>query len=506
MAAPVPYQTFSYLDWNASTAGELAAVWDAGEEISFAELRDLVLGAAGALGALGVRQGSVVGLRLPNVWQYVALELAISYLGAVIMPLPLALGDHELRFLLGRTQATPVIFAPEGGTAPPGASAVPAGEIFEGAASRRSVPPPARVGPEAVHEIALTSGSTGVPKLASLTAELKQVTFEGFTSRLAIGRGDRVLAISPLAQGIGGMCLYCLRAGATLVLPGGGRWTPEHTLDVVRVAHPTVLVGVPTNVIRMLSSPRFEPADLATARTTAVAGAPMPPEVSERWETLTGSMVCVFYGSMDAGQLAVASPTDPRLKRWTTVGRPHDRARWCILDAAGRALPAGEVGEICMAGPLVQSRYWGEERGPYSEDGWAHMGDLGMVDTEGFLHVVGRLKDIVIRGGANINPYEVESVLRGHPQVLDACVVGRPHPELGEVPVAFIVVRAEPAGLPDSVRAYLDDRGLARYKWPEELRIVGELPVSGPGKVDRRLLRELSGQPVEGGARALPLR
>jgi long-chain acyl-CoA synthetase len=505
MAAPVSYQPFNYLDWNASTAGDAMAVWDAGEQITFAELRGLVLRAAGALAALGVDQASVVGVRLPNVWQYVALELAISYLGAVIVPLPLALGDHELRLLLGRAGATPVI-APDGGSAPPAVRAVPMAEIFNGARSFQSVSRPAAVDPERVLEIALTSGSTGMPKLAGLTAELKQVTFESFTSRLRIGPEDRVLAMSPLTQGIGGMCLYCLRTGATLVLPGGGRWTPEQTLDVIRAARPTVLVGVPTNVIRILNSPRFDPSDLATALTTAVAGAPMPPEISERWETLTGSRVCVFYGSMDAGQLAVASPTDPQHKRWTTVGRTHERARWAILDAAGRALPVGEVGEICMAGPLVQPRYWGEERGPYSEDGWAHMGDLGTVDAEGFLHVVGRLKDIVIRGGANINPYEMESMLRGHPQVLDACVVGRRHPELGEVPVAFIVARGEPRALPDSVRAYLDQRGVARYKWPEELCVVAELPVRGPGKVDRVLLRELAAQAAEGGVHALPLR
>jgi acyl-CoA synthetase (AMP-forming)/AMP-acid ligase II len=502
----VPYQSFNYLDWNASTAGHAVAVWDATDEITFRELRGLVLRAAAALAEQGVGQGSVVGVRLPNVWQYVALELAISYLGAVVMPLPLALGDHELRLLLGRTGATPVIFATDGGAAPPAAMTVPVSEVFERPRSVQSIPPPAPADPRLVLEIALTSGSTGMPKLAGLTAELKQVTFESFTSRLGIAREDRVLAMSPLTQGIGGMCLYCLRSGATLVLTGGGRWSPEHTLDVIRAAHPTVLVGVPTNVIRMLHSPGFDPSDLATARTTAVAGAPMPPEISERWESLTASRVCVFYGSMDVGQLAVASPTDPQRKRWTTVGRPHERARWCILDAGGRALPAGEVGEICMAGPLVQPRYWGEERGPYSDDGWAHMGDLGMADAEGFLHVVGRLKDIVIRGGANINPYEVESVLRGHPRVLDACVVGRPHPELGEVPVAFIVPRGEPGALPESVRAYLDQRGVARYKWPEELCVVAELPVLGPGKVDRPRLRELAAQAAEGGARAHPLR
>jgi len=139
-----------------------------------------------------------------------------------------------------------------------------------------------------------------------------------------------------------------------------------------------------------------------------------------------------------------------------------------------------------MRGDLVQNRYWGEESGPYSADGWAHMGDLGFVDESGFLHVVGRVKDIIIRGGSNINPYEVESMLRAHPAVRDACVVGRPDAELGEVPVAFIVGKLDKGGLD----RFLEERGLAHYKWPEAVYSVEELPLSGPGKVNRKVLRE----------------
>jgi len=141
-----------------------------------------------------------------------------------------------------------------------------------------------------------------------------------------------------------------------------------------------------------------------------------------------------------------------------------------------------------MRGDLVQGRYWGEESGPYSPDGWAHMGDLGFVDASGFLHVVGRVKDIIIRGGSNINPYEVESMLRLHPDVNDACIVGRPHPELGEVPVAFVVARSDITK--EIVDRLMQEQGLAHYKWPVTVHRVEELPLSGPGKVDRKALRE----------------
>ena len=143
-----------------------------------------------------------------------------------------------------------------------------------------------------------------------------------------------------------------------------------------------------------------------------------------------------------------------------------------------------------MRGDLVQDRYWGESFGPYSEDGWAHMGDLGFVDDAGHLHVVGRVKDIIIRGGANINPYEVESMLRVNPAVIDVCVVGRPHPELGEVPVAFLVGELTQ----EQLEGFLRERGLARYKWPDAIYRLDELPLSGPGKVNRKSLRELAAQ------------
>ena len=450
---PAPYDPVSYLEANATDRPHATAVWDAGREISFAELLSEVRRLEASLAAKGVRAGDVVGVRLPNVWRYVALELAIPHLGAVILPLPPGLGEHEMRWVTEKAKPVLVID-----------SEMPV-------ADAGSPPPAAPIDPERIVEIALTSGTTGMPKLASLSARLKQVTFEGFTSRLGITATDRVLPMTPLTQGIGGMCLYCLRKGAALVMLREPHWTAEHCLEVASDSQATLLVGVPTNVIRMLN----HRVDLPKLRAVAVAGAPLPPEIAERWETSTGIPISSFYGSMDAGQLAVASPSDPREKRWTTVGRPHDVAEWRILND-----------EICMRGDLVQNRYWDESFGPYAEDGWAHMGDLGYVDGEGYLHVVGRVKDIIIRGGTNINPYEVESVLRSHPRVVDACVVGRPDPELGEVPVAFVVGKVDKREIDELLR----QRGLAHYKWPVDVKPLDELPLSGPGKVNRKSLRE----------------
>jgi acyl-CoA synthetase (AMP-forming)/AMP-acid ligase II len=452
----MPYDPVSYLEWNARRRPHATAVWD-GRDIEFEELLVHVRQFQRYLDGRGVKGGDVVGVRLPNVWQYVALELAIPALGAVILPMPMSLGEHELRWLNEKTQP---------------ALTVTSADLDAVAGAGSYSPPTAAPDPNRIVEIAMTSGTTGLPKLASLSARLKQVTFESFTSRLEITEDDRVLPMTPLTQGIGGMCLYFLRVGSALVMLREPHWTPEHCLDVVARSRATLMVGVPTNVIRMLNQPLRPQSSL---RAVAVAGAPLPPEVAERWETSTGVPISSFYGSMDAGQLAVASPSDPQAKRWTTVGRPHDRAEWQILD-----------GEICMRGDLVQDRYWGEDFGPLAADGWAHMGDLGFVDEAGYLHVVGRVKDIIIRGGTNINPYEIESMLRAHSAVMDVCVVGRPDPDLGEVPVAFVVGDLTQ----EELDRFLKERGLARYKWPVRIHRLGEIPLSGPGKVNRKLLGE----------------
>jgi len=493
--AAVPYLPVSYLAATAALQPQAPAVLDPDRELTFAELHQRVLATAAGLRAEGLGPGDRVGVHLPNCWEYVVLELAIPFAGGVVLPLPPSLAAHELSWALGAAGATRLIVPDTRGDpaglppdcqllaapavcglepGPPGDLAGPAGD------------------PDRVVEIAMTSGTTGLPKLASLTARLKQVTFEGFVARLGIGPGDRVLVMSPVTHGLGGMCLFGLRVGAALIMVRRSRFDPEDTLRWAERAQATHLVGVPTNVIRLLESPVLAAVDLRRARVTAVAGSLMPPHVARAWEERTGSAVCSFYGSMDAGQLAVGSPGDPPEKRWHTVGRPHDVCELKIAAPDGRPLPVGAVGEVCMRGPTVQPQYWGQATGPLAADGFAHMGDLGFLDPEGYLHLAGRLMDTIIRGGANINPAEVEGFLHRHPAVAEACVVGRPDPELGERAVAFVVLQPGARLELAELRDWLREAGLARYKWPEAVRPLAALPLKGPGKVDRARLRQVA--------------
>ncbi|MGI8564269.1 MAG: class I adenylate-forming enzyme family protein [Candidatus Dormibacter sp.] len=466
--APTPFLPVTYLRARADAAPGAPAVIDPARTLTFAELEQRVHAAAAALRSQGLRPGDVVAVSLPNVWEYVVLELAIPLLAAIVMPIPINLGSRERNWALERSGAR--------------------AQIDSALAEKLCVSPfrgwlePPTADPDRVVEIALTSGTTGLPKLASLHAGLKQATADAFTGRLGVGGADRVLIMSPLMQGIGGMCLYGLRRGAALVMLREPGFDPDRALRVAEQTQATLLVGVPTNVIRLLDAPLLPEISLPAARCSAVAGAPMSPALARAWEERTGSKLCSFYGSMDAGQLAVGAPQDPAVKRWTTVGRIHDCAEAMITTE----------GEICMRGPTVQRRYWGEERGPLGPDGWAHMGDLGFIDSEGYLHVLGRLKDIVIRGGSNINPYEVEDLVRSHPAIKDVCVVGQPDRELGERLRAFVVA-GQTLDLPE-VQRHLSGLGVAKYKWPEFIEHLNELPLSGPGKVDRQALKARAAQ------------
>ena len=491
---PVPYDPLSYLRANAAARGGELAVYDDGEELTFDALLRAVLSLTADLQARGVEAGDVVAVALPNVWRYVALEIAVPATGATLLPLPTSLGRLEAASAIERSGASLVIADGSGVTTEVARDQASVRAVLEAeeldAAGDTDHAPPAPADPDRVVQIALTSGTTGRSKLASLTAELKQLTFEGFTTRLGFGPGDRMLPLSPITQGAGEMCLYALRTGAALVMAHDARFDAERSLELAERSRATVLGGVPTMIARMLHAPALEGTDLRHVRATISAGAPLPPTVAREWEERTGSPTCSFYGAMDLGQLAVPSPDDPAEKRWSTVGRPHDRAEVMICDPDGNALERGEEGEICMRGPLVQPRYWGESEGPYSEDGWAHFGDLGLIDDEGYLHVTGRVKDTIIRGGSNINPFEVEDVLRSSAAVQDVCVVGHPDEDLGERASAFVVATPGDEPTLEDLTAHLDQAGLARYKWPESLHLLDALPVGSTGKVDRQSLIE----------------
>jgi len=344
--------------------------------------------------------------------------------------------------------------------------------------------------------IQFTSGTTGFPKGATLTHRniLNNGFFVGEAMRLT--PADRLCIPVPLYHCFGMVLgnLACLTHGATIVYPSDG-FDALAVLQTVQDEKCTALHGVPTMFIAELDHPRFKEFDLSTLRTGIMAGSPCPIEVMKR---VVGEMhmaeVTIAYGMTETSPVSCQSATDtPLAKRVATVGRvqPHLEVR--IIDAeSGALVPRGQAGELCTRGYSVMPGYWDDAektREAIDAEGWMHTGDLATMDEEGYVNIVGRIKDMVIRGGENIYPREIEEFLYRHPKVQDVQVVGVPDKRYGEELCAWIVARPGETLTEDEVRAFCQGR-IAHYKVPRYIRFVTAFPMTVTGKIQKFRIRE----------------
>jgi acyl-CoA synthetase (AMP-forming)/AMP-acid ligase II len=285
-------------------------------------------------------------------------------------------------------------------------------------------------------------------------------------------------------------------ANATTIVLGSEPWSAEETLRIIRDEAITMATGVPTQWQRVLEHPDVDTTDFSQLRVAGIGAAAIPPELVHRMRTVLGCPVITRYTSTEMGVTTSTLVTDDADVIAHTVGRPVPDVEVRVVDpATGAAQPAGEVGEITARSPAVMVGYW---RDPeltatvIDADGWLHTGDLGMFGDDGNLRIVGRLKEMYIRGGYNVYPAEVEGVLSEHPAIARAAVVGAPDPDLGEIGVAFVV--AEPGSDQrsldrDELRAWCRAR-IADYKAPDRVVVLDELPVTAMLKIDKRVLAE----------------
>jgi fatty-acyl-CoA synthase len=299
--------------------------------------------------------------------------------------------------------------------------------------------------------------------------------------------------------------LACVTRGAAAVYPGEA-FEPGEVLKTVQAERCTALHGVPTMFIAELEHPEFDRFDLSSLRTGIMAGAPCPVEVMKKViSRMHMSEVLIAYGQTECSpvnHMTVAD--DPLQKRVETVGRAGPHLEVKIVDAQGQIVPIGGKGDICTRGYAVMQGYWDEpERTAETvdADGWLHSGDLGIMDEEGYVRVVGRLKDMIIRGGENIYPREIEEFLFTHPDVQDAKVIGVPNEKYGEEVCAWIQLREGAKLTEDEVRAYCKER-IAYFKVPRYIRFVREFPMTVTGKVQKfkmrqKMVEELSGRPLD---------
>ncbi|MFJ3174139.1 class I adenylate-forming enzyme family protein [Streptomyces roseus] len=499
------------------------------------KVRSLAAGLAG----LGIRPGEVVGVQLPNGRGAVIADLALAALGAVALPFPVGRGSLEAEALLRKAEAVAVIAAVDHRGGRPAAEllalapALPelrhviaagrAGSAPEGtialAGLLRSDPAafvPARPDPDSAARILVSSGSEAEPKMVAYSHNALAGGRGNFlASLMPEGAPPRCLFLVPLGSAFGsnGTAVTLARHGGTLVLLD--HFTPESALAAIREHRPTHVLGVPTMVRMMLDrleglAPGQEELPAPTA--LVLGGSALDETTAEDAARAFGCPVVNLYGSADGVNchtgLRQGAPVAG--SAGVVAGRPDARvADIRITDPdTHEQLPDGETGEIIARGPMTPMCYVAapELDARYrTPGGWVRTGDLGVIGEDGVLRLVGRLKDIVIRGGANISPAEVERELASHPRVRDVVCVGVPDRLMGERLAACVVPRGPEAPTLASLGEHLARRGLEQRKHPEHLLVIAELPLTPAGKPDRAALRErLTGPGPAGAAAAAP--
>ncbi|SFT37437.1 fatty-acyl-CoA synthase [Geodermatophilus amargosae] len=512
------------LDRTAARVGDHEALVECatGRRWTYPQLVADVDACALGLDALGVHKGDRVGIWAPNCAEWVFVQYGTAKLGAVLVTINPAYRTHELAFVLKQAGISVLVAAPEFKTSDyramvaevrgdcPGLREVlflgdPEWEqlLATGRAADRGLLErrAAELSPDDPINIQYTSGTTGFPKGATLSHH--NLLNNGFFVGEGCGytEADRICIPVPYYHcfGMGMGNLGATSHGATMVVPAPA-FDPAATLRAVQEERCTSLYGVPTMFIAELALPDFGTYDLSSLRTGIMAGSPCPVEVMKRVVAEMGmTEVTICYGMTETSPVSTQTGADDDLDRRTaTVGRVHPHLEVKVVDpTTGITVPRGTPGEFCTRGYSVMLGYWDEpEKTADVIDAarWMHTGDLAVMDEAGYLNIVGRIKDMVIRGGENVYPREVEEFLYTHPDVVDAQVIGVPDERYGEELMAWVRLRegAEPL-TPEALREFCAGR-LAHYKVPRYVKVVDAFPMTVTGKVRKVEMREASVQ------------
>jgi fatty-acyl-CoA synthase len=471
---------------------------------------------AKALMAAGVAKGDRVGMWSPNRYEWIVVQFASARIGAILVNVNPAYKVSELGYALAQSGTRVLLMAERFRTTEYGpllsqvrdrcpaleqvyvvdhdwdALMARASEVDDASLEAREA---ANQFDDAIN-IQYTSGTTGLPKGATLSHHniLNNAYF--IAQVMSYTEADRVCIPVPFYHCFGMVIgnLACCATGACMVVPGEA-FDPEATLKAIQDETCTSLYGVPTMFIAQLNHPRFAEFDLHSLRTGVMAGSPCPVEVMKRVQTeMHMTEVTICYGMTETSPVSTQTRIDTPLdKRVGTVGTVHPHAELKVIDAeAGGVVPRGVQGEICTRGYLVMLGYWNDEqatRAAIDSGRWMHTGDLGTMDEAGYVKITGRIKDMIVRGGENIYPREIEEFLYTHPDVEDAQVIGVPSEKYVEEVMAWIKPRqgAELDG--DALRAFCQGQ-IATFKIPRYWKMVDEFPMTVTGKVQKFRMRE----------------
>lgn len=459
---------------------------------------------AHTLRRLGVGAGDRVVVMLPNCPEVTQSYGAILKCGGVIVPVIFLLGEREVAHILVDSEAKVVITATDMlGKVEAQIGVLPTlhhvllvdgggdGTTLSLAAERAGEPdafPTVDRRPDDLAVILYTSGTTGVPKGVALSHDNLESNARAAASLNELGREDWAVAVLPLSHSYG---LTVMNAGHILGSRAALlRWfQPEAVLRTIEEFRAVSMSAVPTMLVYLLNYPDADRFDTRSMRVWGSGAAPLPVEIVEPFERKFGGRILEGYGLTEASPVVSAHRlSGPR--KLGSVGRAIPGVEISIQDDLDRPVPAGELGEVCVRGRNVMVGYYRnpEETARTVRAGWLHTGDMGRLDHDGFLFIVERKKDLIIRGGFNIYPREVEEVLYAHPKVAEAAVVGMKDELMGEDVLAFVVLRSGERASPEEIGAFCEGR-LARFKCPKRIRVVESLPKSQIGKILRKELR-----------------
>jgi len=479
---------------SAARDGDHIAIKLDDTEVSYALLDEGSKRVAGMLRAHGVEAGDRVGIMLPNVPYFPIVYYGILRLGAVVVPMNVLLKGREVGFYL-KDSGAKVLFAwadfgeaARAGADDAGAELV---EVAPGAFEQllMAAEPVQGVADRAGDDDAVilyTSGTTGTPKGAELTHDNLRRNAEVSRSLHDTSADDVILGALPLFHSFGQTCTLNAGIGAGSTITLLPRFDPAKALEIIQRDKVTIFMGVPTMYGALLHAPEREGADLSTLRLCVSGGASLPLELMRAFEDAFGAVILEGYGLSETSPVASFNHSAEHRKAGS-IGTPIEGVEMRVVDEDDNEVPAGQVGEIVIRGHNVMKGYWGRPDATQEaiRNGWFHSGDMAKVDDDGYFFIVDRKKDMIIRGGYNVYPREVEEVLYEHPAVREAAVVGIPHPEWGEEVGAAVALKEGESVTAAELRDYVKEQ-VASYKYPREIWFVDELPKGPTGKILKR--------------------
>jgi long-chain acyl-CoA synthetase len=490
----MPASLAQLLTRTASTHGARPALKFDDAVVTYDQLNEGAARVAGLLGARGLRAGDRVGIMLPNVPYFGFVYYGVLRAGGTVVPMNVLLKAREVSFYLSDSGARHVFawhsFAVEAdaGACEAGAEMIP---VSPGEFDRLLADAP-REERDVEREdsdtavILYTSGTTGTPKGAELTHSNMVANARGSADLMHVTDRDVIFGALPLFHSFGQTCCLnnSVQSGACLTMIP--RFTPDKALEVIQRDRVTLFEGVPTMYHAMLNHPGRERYDVSCLRTCVSGGSALPVEVMRSFEDAFGCVIIEGYGLSETSPVASFNHLD-RERKPGSIGTPIQGVQMKVVDEAGNDLPTGTVGEIAIRGHNVMKGYWNkpEETARVLADGWFRTGDLARMDTDGYFFIVDRKKDMIIRGGYNVYPREIEEVLYEHPAVLEAAVIGVPDQAMGEEVGAAVVLRPGQSADAGDIQGYVKAR-LAAYKYPRRVWFTDELPKGPTGKILKR--------------------